>query len=268
MTDMKNIDRISDILQEFVPISLEEMQRVRLMNRIDTKYVTTVPQLVRLLEMAVGEYRMQQTGGLRDMPYYTCYFDTPDRDMFAQHQRGRKARQKIRLRVYENSGTAFLEIKDKDNRGRTDKKRISAGGAGEDIMPYSDFIRAHSRYMPESLAPQVRNRFWRITLVNRLLTERLTIDTGLYFHNLSTGCGCSLEGLVIIELKRDGNTRSPAGEMLRGLRIHPAGFSKYCVGMALTDRRLRHNRLKPRLRMVERLLFPELPYQQNRLLNI
>ena len=56
--------------------------------------------------------------------------------------------------------------------------------------------------------------------------------------------------------------------MLRGLRIHPAGFSKYCVGMALTDRRLRHNRLKPRLRMVERLLFPELPYQQNRLLNI
>ena len=254
------MDRISDILQEFAPISLEEMSRVRLMNRTDTKYVTTVPRLVRLLEMAAGEYRVQQTGGLCDMPYYTCYFDTPDRDMFAQHQRGRKARQKIRLRVYENSGTAFLEIKDKDNRGRTDKKRIPAGGAGEDIMPYSDFIRAHSRYMPESLAPQVRNRFRRITLVNRLLTERLTIDTGLYFHNLSTGCECSLEGLVIIELKRDGNTRSPAGEMLRGLRIHPAGFSKYCVGMALTDRRLRQNRLKPRLRMVERLLFPELSY--------
>lgn len=142
--------------------------------------------------------------------------------MFAQHQRGRKARQKIRLRVYENSGTAFLEIKDKDNRGRTDKKRIPAGGAGEDIMPYSDFIRAHSRYMPESLAPQVRNRFWRITLVNRLLTERLTIDTGLCFHNLSTGCGCSLEGLVIIELKRNRNTRSPArGDAARA--AYPSG---------------------------------------------
>lgn len=256
------MDRIGSILQEFVPISLDEMSRVRLMNRIDTKYVTTVPQLIELLEMAGGEYRVQQTGGLRDMPYYTCYFDTPDRDMFAQHQRGRKARQKIRLRVYENSGTAFLEIKDKDNRGRTDKKRIPCSGAGEDIMPYSDFIRAHSHYVPEDLAPQVRNRFRRITLVNCLLTERLTIDTGLCFRNLSTGCECSLEGLVIIELKRDGNTRSPAGEMLHRLHIHPAGFSKYCMGMALTDRKLRQNRLKPRLRMVSRLLYPGLPYQQ------
>ena len=256
------MDRIGSILQEFVPISLDEMSRVRLMTRIDTKYVTTVPQLFELLEMAGGEYRVQQTGGLRDMPYYTCYFDTPDRDMFAQHQRGRKARQKIRLRVYENSGTAFLEIKDKDNRGRTDKKRIPCSGAGEDIMPYSDFIRAHSHYVPEDLAPQVRNRFRRITLVNCLLTERLTIDTGLCFRNLSTGCECSLEGLVIIELKRDGNTRSPAGEMLHRLHIHPAGFSKYCMGMALTDRKLRQNRLKPRLRMVSRLLYPGLPYQQ------
>ncbi len=254
------MNRIGSILQGFAPISLEEMGRVRLMNRTDTKYVTTVPRLVRLLEMAVGEYRVQEIGGLRDMPHYTCYFDTPDRDMFIQHERGRKARQKIRLRVYESSGTAFLEIKDKDNRGRTDKKRVPASGAGEDIVPYSDFIRAHSRYLPDSLVPQVRNRFYRITLVNRLLIERLTIDTGLRFHNVPTGTGCSLEGLVIIELKRDGNTRSPAGEMLRGLHIPSAGFSKYCMGMALTDRQARQNRLKPRLRMLGRLLCPEQPY--------
>ena len=128
------MDRISRILQGVAPISLDEMSRVRLMNRIDTKYVTTMPYLVRLLEMAGGEYRVQEIGGLRNMPYYTCYFDTPDRDMFTQHQRGRNARQKIRLRVYENSGTAFLEIKDKDNRGRTDKKRIPWAGIGEDVI--------------------------------------------------------------------------------------------------------------------------------------
>lgn len=257
MTVYKDMDNIRSILQGFAPISLDEMSRVRLMNRIDTKYVTTLPRLIELLETAGGEYRVQETGGLRDMPYYTCYFDTPDRDMFAQHQRGRKARQKIRMRVYENSGTAFLEIKDKDNRGRTDKKRVPADDADEQVMRHSDFIRAHSHYAPESLTPQVRNRFRRITLVNCLLTERLTIDTGLCFHNLSTGYGCSLEGLVIIELKRDGNTRSPAGEMLHGLHIHPSGFSKYCMGMALTDRQLRQNRLKPRLRMLERMLCPD-----------
>lgn len=254
------MDRIDNILQGFVPISLDEMQQVRLMNRIDTKYVTTVPQLVRLLKTAVGEYRVQDIGGQRDMPYYTRYFDTPDRDMFAQHQRGRKTRQKIRLRVYESSGTAFLEIKDKDNRGRTDKKRTRASGADEDVMLHSDFIRAHSHYMPECLVPQVCNRFHRITLVNNLLTERLTIDTGLCFHNVSTGVECSLKGLVIIELKRDGKNLSPAERMLRMLHILPAGFSKYCVGMALTDRQVRQNCLKPRLRMLERLLCSELPY--------
>lgn len=31
------------------------------------------------------------------------------------------------MRVYEDSGTFFLEIKDKDNRGRTDKKRVAVG---------------------------------------------------------------------------------------------------------------------------------------------
>ena len=37
-------------LQSYTPVSLEQMKAVRLMNRIDTKYVTTLPKLVRLLE--------------------------------------------------------------------------------------------------------------------------------------------------------------------------------------------------------------------------
>ena len=131
------MERINSILQEFSPISLAEMSEVRLMNRIDTKYVTTLPCLARLLEMAGEEYLVQETDGLRDMPYNTCYFDTTDCDMFAQHQRGRKARQKIRLRMYETSGTAFLEIKNKNNRGRTDKKRTPWMSSGEDLLTSS-----------------------------------------------------------------------------------------------------------------------------------
>lgn len=254
------MDSIEGILWGFAPIELEGMQRVRLMNRTDTKFVTTVPQLLRLLQMAAGDYRVQETDGLRVMPYYTCYFDTPGRDMYVQHERGRKARQKIRVRVYEHSGTAFLEVKDKDNRGRTDKKRTPT--TDEVVMHHAEFIRAHSHYPPEELLPQLRNRFHRITLVNSLLTERLTIDTGLSFLNAATGRGRSLDGLVIIELKRNGHTHSPAAEMLQTLHIHPAGFSKYCMGMALTDGRLRQNRLKPRLRLLHRLLCPGEAYGQ------
>ena len=32
-----------EILSQFQPISLEEMSAVKLMNRIDTKFVTTLP---------------------------------------------------------------------------------------------------------------------------------------------------------------------------------------------------------------------------------
>ena len=46
-------------LGKFDTITLDEMKDIRLMNRIDTKYVTTIPVLSRLLEMAKEEYRIQ-----------------------------------------------------------------------------------------------------------------------------------------------------------------------------------------------------------------
>lgn len=248
------MENIGDILRQFSSISLEDMSKVRLMNRVDTKFVTTQPQLALLLEKANRDYYVQEIEGLREMPYYTCYFDTPDCDMFVQHQRGRKNRQKIRMRIYETSGTVYIEIKNKDNRGRTNKKRILGSSEKDSILPYSDFIKRNSRYLPDMLTPRIRNHFYRITLVNKLMTERLTIDTCLKFHNVSTQCRYSLDGLVVIELKRDGNVRTPAIEILRSLHIHPTGFSKYCIGMALTDMKIKQNRLKPRIRMIHRLL--------------
>jgi hypothetical protein len=60
--------------------------------------------------------------------------------------------------------------------------------------------------------------------------------------------------LVISELKRDGLVFSPVLEMLRQLHIHPHGFSKYCMGAALTNQQLPVHRFKKKLRDVERIL--------------
>ena len=90
---------------------------MRLMNRVDTKYVTTKSVLARLLSMANSEYMVQTIDSRTNMPYYTMYFDTPDCHMYMEHLHGRKRRQKIRVRKYENSGTAFLEIKKKNQQG-------------------------------------------------------------------------------------------------------------------------------------------------------
>lgn len=239
------------ILNTYDSISLEEMKKVRLMNRIDTKYVTTVPFLKSLLKEAREFYYVQVIEGQNVMPYYTLYYDTPHADMYMEHLRGRKRRQKIRIRRYEASGISFLEVKNKNNKGRTKKVRMALDGNKDNDI--SSFIGLYGNYPLCDLVETIENRFSRITLVNRNMTERLTIDIHLRFHNLSNQRTCLLDDLAIIELKRDGKTHSPVLDILRRLHIYEAKFSKYCMGMVLTNEQLKCNRFKPRIRMTRRM---------------
>lgn len=251
------------ILQNFQPISLEEMGGIRLMNRTDTKFVTTIDKLQALLLMSDDEYLVQEIDGKRNMNYSTIYYDSEDYAFYNAHHDGHAGRQKVRIRSYVDSQMSFLEVKTKDNHGKTHKKRIKAMenpiGEGHLVAPFSDnpmtfdFLRQNLRIHPDKLEQKIENSFHRITLVNQAKTERLTIDTDLEFHNLTTGMDCSLSHLAIIELKRDGLQTSPILGMLRKLRIHPSGFSKYCIGEALTNPSLRINRMKPRLQRLMKI---------------
>ena len=253
---------MTEILNEYDSITLDEMRSIRLMNRIDTKFVTTVPMLRQLLLLAKDDYFVQESQGERISPYYTLYFDTLDYKMYNRHEAGHLSRQKVRVRSYVNAGLNFLEVKTKNNHGRTKKKRIEALNFDPENHSifnvqsslFSDFLQTYLKYPQQSLVRQVENRFDRITLVNKAKTERLTIDTNLRFHNISTNNYRFMEELVVIELKRDGLQPSPILPLLTKLRIHPHGFSKYCIGSALTNADLRRNRIKPRLHSVEKIL--------------
>ena len=248
------------------------MSGIKLMNRTDTKFVTTQALLCQLLQLAVDEYYAQEIDGARIARYFTAYFDTPDRQMYIAHQNGHLNRQKLRIRSYVDSHLNFLEVKTKNNHRRTKKKRVAvtdfdplhpATGIvfrrqDEAFVAFDEFLRHHLHYDPTELTQQLHNRFNRITLVNRARTERLTIDTSLCFQNLVTGRDCDFTGLAIIELKRDGLVPSPILELLRQLRIKPMGFSKYCMGQAFTTPGIKINRFKERMRLVERMLDREL----------
>ena len=266
-----NISLQSDmesIIRTYNPISLDEMSGIKLMNRTDTKFVTTVDRLKLLLMLAKDDYRIQDNDGVRNALYYTAYFDTPDNNMYVVHHNGHAGRQKLRIRSYVDVGLNFLEVKTKNNHGRTRKKRVDMVGFDprnpdhgirfqrQDMQyrSYDEFLRKHLRYDSTILSEQLENNFHRVTLVNKAKTERLTIDTDLKFHNLVTDKNVDLTGLAIIELKRDGLKPSPILGMLRDLRIKPSGFSKYCMGSALTNPSLKRNNFKERLRMVERML--------------
>ncbi len=258
---------MTDILTNYQPITLEEMSGIRLMNRTDTKFVTNIATLRKLLKLAVWQYRAQEIDGKRLARYYTMYFDTPDMQMYTCHHSGHANRQKLRIRSYVDSGLNFLEVKTKNNHKRTRKKRttmfdfdplaparnIAFDSHDDNFKEYDSFLRENLWYKPEIMEEAIENRFNRITLVNNNKTERLTIDTDLCFHNIHTGNDCSLPELAIIELKRDGLVPSPILSLLNELRIKPLGFSKYCIGTALTNPDIRQNRFKQRLHALGKL---------------
>ncbi|MBQ8257375.1 MAG: polyphosphate polymerase domain-containing protein [Bacteroidaceae bacterium] len=247
---------IKEKAQQLPPITLEEMSGIKLMNRTDTKFVASFEQLNAFLLAVQGKYYIQEKEGERLAEYHTTYFDTPDYEMYRMHHCGKKVREKIRVRTYLDSNDTFLEVKNKNNHGRTKKKRIMVEGVdtlraeGENVVP---FLAKHAWYTLDDVSPVIENWFNRITLVNFGKSERLTIDFNLRFHHLKSDERNKLERVAIIELKRDGNVPSPALEIIRALRIRRSGFSKYCIGSALTHKGLKRNNFKERLMMIHKM---------------
>ena len=246
-------ESLEDILSTFEPISLEQMGSVKLMNRTDTKFVTNLEKLKQLLKMARDEYYVQEIDGVRNLEYDTTYFDTDDFNMYCMHQWKHTNRQKIRFRTYCVSGLQFMEVKTKNNHKRTKKQRIKVVDMDLTDEEKRLFLGKHLHYDVNRLQPALNNHFARITLVNKGMTERLTIDSGVHFNNLVSREQMDMDNLVIIELKRDGHVFSPILNKLRLLQIHPHGFSKYCIGSALTNKELPFNRFKQKVIEVRNL---------------
>ena len=239
------------------PITLEQMQGIKLMNRVDTKYLMALCDLPLLLQRAKELYYVQDIDGNRAPTYDTLYYDTPGCDMYMRHHDRQLRRQKIRTRNYVESHLWFLEVKNKTNTGRTKKKRVSISEeAFGDVTLDSDgmeFLEIRSHYDPLTLTPHVRTHFNRITLVNKAKTERLTLDFNLLFENLRTGITVECPNLLIVELKQDGAAHSDMKDILLDMRVKQIKCSKYCVGTALTNPNIKSNRFKKKIRIIEKL---------------
>ena len=266
---VREVSSVENILTQFEPISLAQMESVKLMNRIDTKYAVPLSLLPAILEAAMADYYVQEIDGKRIATYDTIYYDTESLDMYIRHHDRQLVRQKIRVRQYVDSRLTFLEIKRKNNKGRTKKKRIVVPDfaitaetpsvlkhkrrADEEVTVES-FINTKSRYRWSDISPHLWTKFQRITLVNKAKTERLTIDMNLVWENVVSGESKTFPELVIIELKRDGNVASRMTDIMLSLRVKPLKISKYCIGTALTTPGLKRNRFKKKIRSIVKLL--------------
>ena len=167
------MEKLREILSSFSPISLKEMDRVKLQNRVDTKFVFETSLLPQILADISNDYAVLTIKEKRWNSYRTLYFDTKDLQCYIQHHNGKANRYKIRFRNYVESQLNFLEIKLKNNKSRTIKFRKETNELEENLSQSSkQFINDCTFFNGNELIPVLWNNFTRITLVNKTINER------------------------------------------------------------------------------------------------
>lgn len=245
------MNTLNDIFQSLEPITLEEMDSVKLMNRTDTKFAFSGDLLPVILQECAPHYRILEVNGVRASGYKTLYFDTDHFDLYKDHHQGRPYRYKVRIRNYMESGLFYLEAKLKV-KGRTIKSRIKLSGFEEVFSEKSNSFLQKTLGIQIDLKPRLWNSFHRITLVNKTDKERLTIDFGLSFE--SEGKIGDVGNLIIAEVKQENRNRNTKIiEILRKYGIRESGMSKYCLGVVLTHPEVKYNNFKQKILLVNKI---------------
>ena len=241
---------MTDILNNFEATSLSEMDNVKLMNRIDTKYVFHKEKLPLLLERILSDYKVLEINGKRIMGYRNNYFDTSDFSLYKAHHNGKLNRYKVRIREYVESETRFTEVKFKNNKKKTKKKRILTDKFTE--QENSNFLKEHSPFYFSDLENKIDIEFQRFTLVHKTKNERATIDLNLKFSKNKNEY--ILHNTIIAEIKQESyNSSSELIRALHSLTIRKQRMSKYCIGIALINNDIKKNNFKEKILKIKKI---------------
>ena len=242
------------LLNDFQTVSLKELDKVKLLDRQDTKFVFNQIHLLLILEKIKPFYRILEINNERVFTYDTTYFDTDNFLFYDQHHNENRKRFKVRFRKYSSNNKSFFEIKIKNNKNRTLKKRLLVDEMNEYLGEQErDLVSRIIGLPPDQLTSKLELEFSRITLTDNSFNERLTIDT-----NLSVKNGISskiFDQLVISEIKQKKyETKSNFIQILRDLKIQEMRFSKYCMAILHINKEIKYNRFKPKLLQINKIL--------------
>jgi len=241
------------IIAELPPIGLSSLGAASLMDRVDEKFVLPRTELAAFLMRCAPAYRALEVRGRRHARYRTTYFDTADLSFYHEHLTGRLPRRKVRMRLYADSGDAYLEVKRRDNRGRTMKARTAVANDRERALEHLASLPPSltEGLSADALRAVMTSDFTRVTLVDLGGVERVTIDSGISFSG--HGDAAMFPALTCIEVKQARRGPSPALAALRSMRQRPSAFSKYCLGIASVVPGVPAHRFKPLLDRLERI---------------
>ncbi len=233
------------------------MDRVKLQNRTDTKFVFNAYILPTILDEIKEFYSILEIKEKRTNSYKTLYYDTKDLQSYIQHHNGKANRIKVRFRKYIESDLSYLEVKFKNNKSRTIKARTKTKEIETELSDFSkQFVldNSYSFYGDKEIIPVLWNSFTRLTLVHKTANERLTIDLNLGFKSFSNSKEKNIPHIIIAEVKQEkASSNSDFIKAIRAHHIRKSRMSKYCVGTALLNKDLKQNNFKERILKINNL---------------
>lgn len=230
---------VLDAIAALAPIGLDEVvDAANLQTRTDRKYVITLHDVAALIDDLPGTSRVLAIDHRTRFTYCSAYFDTDDRKSYLGAAYRRPSRFKVRVRTYVDSSVSVLEVKTRDERGRTVKSRTPIGPTAEiELTPAGrEFIAGFKQTADVAwdLKPTLTTTYQRTTLLTGTgHNARVTIDTELAWFD-TNGQRRELGPYAIVETKTDGGACQVDRALWRAGH-RPTSFSKYCTGMAALD---------------------------------
>ena len=120
------------------------------------------------------------------------------------------------------------------------------------------FLSSNKITIPEGLEEKLWVNYTRITLVNKNIPERVTLDLNLEFLNESRQK--KISDIVVAEVKQDRKMKSVFMELMRQKQMREGGVSKYCLGVIHLFEDLKYNNFKPKLLSLNKISHDANPF--------
>ncbi len=226
--------------------SLAELEEADLLERKDFKYVFNNKHLPEVLHAIAPYYNILNINGNYFTNYITKYYDTIDFKYYLQHHNGLANRFKIRTRRYQESDLNFFEVKFKNNKNWTDKKRYRIQSLEQDISAY--IATATKDILEQKLDVQ----YLRITLLSKDSSEKITLDLNLNYSNEQSSK--SFDKICIAEVKSKTHHPYIFRQNMKILGYRNTSLSKYCFGIATLYDNIKMNNFKPTINKIFKLI--------------
>ena len=212
-------------------ISLEESKKIKIFNRFESKYIIDHDDILNIIRLLENDYLLVEENNKIIFGYHSLYFDTPELNMWNDHNIDKPSRQKIRIREYDDK-SKFLEIKEKID-GKTIKTRIPIESYF--INDEEQWISNNLKYDTKNLIKSLDVKYNRISFVKKDKTERITLDIDIEYYNYKTNKRWkSNKNFAILEIKKNKEENNEIEDIINKEYIFKQKYSKYYCGILKT----------------------------------